>query len=90
MQFAFNNSELIITSLGDNQFEINMTSDYDGTAYVGVYNILGQQMGFKMLPKVGNIYKLKLDMSYAASGIYLLRVGGQTTRTFKTGRIIVK
>ena len=88
--FAINNSELIITSLGNNQFEINMTSDYDGTAYVGIYNILGQQLGFKMVPKVGNIYKLKLDMSYAASGIYLLRVGGQTTRTFKTGRIIVK
>ena len=88
--FAINNSELIITSLGNNQFEINMTSDYDGTAYVVIYNIFGQQLAFKMVPKVGNIYKLKLDMAYAASGIYLLRVGGQTTRTFKTGRIIVK
>ena len=83
-------SELIVISLPNNQFEISLRSDYNGTAYVGIYNLLGQQLGFKTMSKVDNMYRLNLNMSYAASGVYLIRVGGQTTTSFKTGRIIVK
>jgi GEVED domain/CARDB len=83
-------SELIIISLPDNQFEISLRTDYDGTVYTAIYNLLGQQLGFKLIPKVDNIYRLNLNMSHTASGVYLLKVGGQTATSFKTARIIVK
>ena len=78
-------------SLPNNQFELNLTTDFDGGVYAGVYNILGQELGFnKKLPKEGNTYKLNLDMSNVTSGVYLIKVGGQTTTSSKTARIIVK
>ncbi len=83
-------SELIIISLPNNRFEILLQSDYDGTVYTAIYNLLGQQLGFKLIPKVDNTYRLNLNMSHTASGVYLIKVGGQTTTSFKTARIIVK
>ena len=77
--------------LPNNQFELNLTTDFDGGVFAGVYNILGQELGFnKKLPKEGNTYKLNLDMSHVSSGVYLIKVGGQTTTSYKTTRIIVK
>jgi len=31
-----------------------------------------------------------LNLSSAATGVYLVRVGGQNTTTYKTGRVMVK
>ncbi len=88
--FEISNSELIITNQDNNHFEITLVSDYDGKTYMAVYNMLGQQLGFKLIPKVGNSYTMNLNMSHANSGVYLVKVGGQDTSSFKTGRIIVK
>jgi len=87
---TISDSELIVTSLPENQFEISLLSDYDGLVYVGVYNLIGQQIGFKLVPKVNNMYRLNLNMSNTASGVYLLRVGGQSAQTYKSARIIVR
>ncbi|MBZ0328315.1 MAG: hypothetical protein K8F54_11960 [Altibacter sp.] len=87
---AIRNSELIIVTIGDNLFELTFNSDYDGTAYAGVYNMLGQQLGVKLLEKDGSSFKVQLNMSAAASGVYLVRVGGTSTTAYQTGRIIVK
>ena len=43
-----------------------------------------------MLDKMGDSFKAKLDMGEVASGVYLVRIGGQNTKSFKTARIIVK
>jgi len=84
-------SELIIISLPNNQFELSLRTDFDGGVYAGVYNILGQELGFdKKLLKEGNAYRLNIDMSHAASGVYLIKVGGSSTTSYKTARIIVK
>ncbi len=88
--YAINNSELVITTIGENLFEVSLISDYDGRVYAGVYNMLGQQLGVKLLDKDEDSFKVRLNMSEAASGVYLLKIGGQTTKSFKTGRIIVK
>ena len=88
--FEINNSDLIITSQDNNHFEITLVSDYDGKTYMAIYNMLGQQLGFKLIPKVGNSYTMNLNMSHANSGVYLIKVGGQDTSSFKTGRIIVE
>jgi subtilisin-like proprotein convertase family protein len=87
---TISNSELVVTSLPDNQFEISLLSDYDGLVYVGVYNLIGQQIGFKLVPRVNDKFRLNLNMSNAASGVYLLRVGGQSSQTYKSARIIVQ
>ena len=88
--FQVRNGELIITTQDSRQFEVMLTTAYDGPAYLAVYNMLGQQLRVKMIDKVGEAYRAKLDMGRAASGVYLVRVGGRDTKSFKTGRIIVK
>lgn len=85
------NSELRVVSLPNNQFEISLISDYDSGVFMGVYNVLGQELGFnKAVPKVDGSFRLNLDMSKSASGMYLIRMGGQQTTSYKTARIIVK
>ena len=84
------NSELIITSQENNNFEVTLNTNYEGKVYVAIYNMLGQQLGFKFAQNENGTYKMNLNLSSAATGVYLVRVGGQNTTTYKTGRVIVK
>ena len=52
--------------------------------------MLGQQLGFKLAQNDGGTYRMNLNLSNAAAGVYLVKVGGQNTTTYKTGRVIVK
>ena len=61
-----------------------------GKVYVAIYNMLGQQLGFKLAQNDGGIYRMNLNLSSAAAGVYVVKVGGQNTTTYKTGRVIVK
>ena len=89
--YEINNSEIIITTLADNQFEAILKTDFDGELFLAVYNSLGQRVGFsKRVPRQGNAYKITIDMSNMSQGVYFVRMGGQTTTAYKTGRIIVK
>lgn len=88
--YSIKNSDLIITSLDKNEFEITFTTVYSGDLYIAVYNVLGQQVKIKMLNKNGGSYKAKLNMDNAASGVYILKLGGTNTTAYKTGRVIVK
>jgi hypothetical protein len=84
-------SDLVVVSLPNNQFEVTLTTAYDGKSYAAVYNLLGQQLKFKTLSKTSeNAYIINLDMSQAASGVYLIKLSGGDLKTFKTARIIVK
>jgi hypothetical protein len=84
------NGELLITSTDNKHFEVTLVSDYDGMGYISVFNLLGQELGIKPIGKVDGAYHLKLDMSFAASGVYIVKAGGETTTAVKTARIIVK
>jgi hypothetical protein len=85
------NAEMIITSKPNNQFEVLLNTSFDGGVFLGIYNALGQEVGFeKKVPRIGDSFQINLDMSKMSSGVYLIKIGGQTTTTFKTGRIIVK
>lgn len=88
--FAIRNGELIITSTDNKHFDISLVSDYDGMGYISIYNMLGQELGIKPVGKVDGAYHLKLDMSSASSGVYIIKAGGQTTTAVQTARIIVK
>ncbi|WP_410005484.1 GEVED domain-containing protein [Aequorivita nionensis] len=88
--FSVRNGNLIITTEGNKQYEVSLTTAYEGATYLAIYNILGQQLKVKMINKLGDSYKARLDMSEAASGVYIVKVGGTNTKSFKTGRIIVE
>ncbi|MEZ4857934.1 MAG: GEVED domain-containing protein [Flavobacteriaceae bacterium] len=89
--FIINNSNLLVVSNDNNQFEVIFETTYDEGVFLGVYNVLGQEIGFnKSIPKIDGAYRLNLDMSNLSSGVYIIRVGGQATTTYKTARIIVK
>ena len=87
----FSESDLIVLSQPENQFEITLTTNYEGMAYFALYNVLGQQLKFKNIQKSSaNSYIIKLDMAQAASGVYLVKLSGVDLKTYKTARIIVK
>jgi hypothetical protein len=89
--YEINNSEMIITTLGDNQFEAILKTEFDGELFLAIYNSLGQRVGFsKRVPKEGNLFKLTIDMSNMSQGVYFVRMAGQATTAYKTGRIIVR
>ena len=88
--FTIRNSELIITTKDNDQFEVDFRTKYDGPTYLAVFNMLGQQLRIKMLDKSGDSYKANLNMSALSSGVYLIRVGSPNATAYKTGRIIVR
>jgi hypothetical protein len=88
---AISNSELNVITLPNNQFEVALVTEFDGGVYMAVFNLLGQQVGFnKRVPQIDGAFRVNLDMSAMSSGVYLIRMGGQATTSYKTARIIVK
>ncbi|MGB1450944.1 MAG: GEVED domain-containing protein, partial [Marinirhabdus sp.] len=88
---AILDSDLIVTTLPNNKFEITLNTAYEGEAYAALYNMLGQQLKFKDLVKFSSsVYKIELDMAAAAAGVYIIKVGGLDTKTTKSARIIVQ
>ena len=78
--YEINNSEMIITTLGDKQFDAILNTEFDGELFLALYNSLGQRVGFsKRVPRQGNTYKITIDMSNMSQGVYFVRMGGQTT-----------
>ena len=77
-------------SLPNNQFDISLVTSFDEIASISIYNMLGQKLAFNNLEKQGDRYNYQLDMSYATAGIYLIKMGDQASKTYKTARIIVK
>ncbi len=87
---SISEAELIVLDRGDNQFEISLVTSFDGTASIGVFNLLGQQLAFNNLAKHGDSYIYNLDMSYASAGVYLIKIGDQKSNAYKTAKIIVR
>ncbi len=85
----FDENGLTVLTLDNNNFDVSLkTNNYSGDLNLSVYNTLGQRLLFKKLQNEGNLYNYKLDMSYVAQGVYLVRVGNKKDGRVK--RIIVK
>jgi len=84
------NSELIIVSKGNKLFDVLLpTTSITDRLNITVHNMLGQKLLSNVLKNEdGTGYKYELDMSYAASGVYLVRIGDKKFGSVK--RIIVK
>ncbi|MGM0931975.1 MAG: GEVED domain-containing protein [Bacteroidota bacterium] len=81
-------AEFVILSKDQKHFKAILETTYDQPLRISVYNILGQQMIENQIMSDGNAYVYEFDMSYAARGVYLVRVG--TRKVGKVKRIIVK
>ena len=83
-------SQFKIYSADNDNFTIKLTTDYSDLITFTVYDINGKIVVFNNIEKTtGASYIYDLNMSYAASGVYLIKMGNSTVG-YKTGRIIVK
>ncbi|MGW1454610.1 GEVED domain-containing protein [Salegentibacter agarivorans] len=86
--FILNEAELVVVSEENKQFRVIMETDYEETLRITVHNILGQKMLENQVENNGTGYVYELDMSYAARGVYLVRMG--TREVGKVKRFIVE
>ena len=89
-QAAISNADLIVTSGQNNQFDIALVTSYEDRAAIGVYNVLGQLLAFNYIEKEGDRFNYQLDMSYAPSGVYIIKMGDLFSNIYQTAKIIVK
>ncbi len=83
-------SQLLVVTKPNKQFEISLVTPFDGVASIRIYNQLGQTLAFNNIEKEGDRYVYNLDMSYASAGVYFVQMGDQSSRAYQTAKIIVK
>lgn len=84
-----NDAELILLNRGKNKYEVNLaTTAVSETLVLTVTNMLGQTLLSRNLESNGQGYFYDLDMSYAASGVYIVRLGNRTSGNSK--RLVVE
>lgn len=83
------NSEMIVKSFANNQFEISLQSNkVSGDLIINIHNVLGQKLVENRVKKINDLYFYSLDMSFAEPGAYIIRLGN--SKYGKVKRIIVK
>ena len=84
-----NESQFIIYSPDNDNFTVKLTTEYSDLITFTVYDVNGKIVVFNNIEKTdSSSYIYDLDMSYAASGVYLVKMGNSTIG-YKTARIIV-
>lgn len=82
-------SDLIVKSLGENQFNISLTTDiFNENILFQVYDSIGKEIVYHRISKEDGVYAYPLDMSYMASGVYIIRLSDKNVGMVK--RIIVE
>jgi hypothetical protein len=88
-EFDLNSSAFTIITLPNNQFKITLKTPFNDLLEFNVYDITGQQIVFNNIEKSSTqSYTYDLNMSYASSGIYIIKMG--TRNKYQIGKIIVK
>ena len=82
-------SEFRIISQDNNQFNVSLSTLYNEDISFSVYNVSGQVIVFNNISKNSDKYLYDLDMSYAAAGVYLVKMGNSSIG-YRVGKIIVK
>ena len=83
-------AEFTVLTSPNNQFDITLTTEFDGVASIAIFNVLGQMVAYNNLEKQGDRFEYHLDMSYADAGVYFIRMGDNSSKTYKSAKIIVK
>lgn len=87
---AIQDGGLVVSTLENNRFDVDLTTTFDGPMFIAVYNMLGQQLKYKQISRRNNGHGIVLDMNAMPTGVYILRLGSRNPQGFKTARIIVK
>ena len=83
------NSEMLIKSLANNQFDISLQNNkIDEDLIINVHNILGQKLVQNRVKNINGVYNYHLDMSFAKKGAYIIRLGN--SQYGKVERIVVE
>jgi len=89
--YVFSAAELLVRESDNDQFDIELRTQYQGPLYFALYNVLGQQLKFKNLAQSGpDLYQIKLDMAQAASGVYIVKLSGPELKTYQSAKLIVR
>ncbi|MFZ6052030.1 GEVED domain-containing protein [Halocola ammonii] len=81
--------KLVVETNGNDQYTVVFTTEkVDEPLQISVHNVMGQQVVQNWVEKNGNEYTYTLDMSYAAAGAYLIRLGNE--KGGKVTRIVVE
>lgn len=85
-----NNGDLIIVNEGNDMFNVSLpTTEIQDPLVLSVTNMLGQKVFYYSLSnETGTGYNYRLNMSYMASGVYLVRLGNSNYASVK--RIVVE
>src|SRR5690606_24473104 len=86
--FLLNDADLVISNQGNGIFRIYLETTFDMPLRISVHNLLGQKLLENQVETNGNGYLYEIDMSYAATGVYLLRIG--TREVGRVKRFIVE
>ena len=81
-------NELIVTNTGNNQFLATFSANHlNEDLIISVHNIQGHRLIHNRVENTNGLYSFDFDMSYAAKGIYLVRLGSE--KFGKVKRIVV-
>ncbi|TCP23546.1 putative secreted protein (Por secretion system target) [Tenacibaculum skagerrakense] len=86
--YILENSEIKLFTQANNHFKIELKTDYQEMINFRVFDILGKQIVFNNISKKGDRYEYALDMSYAAPGVYVVKMGSFTK--YKSVKLVVK
>ncbi|WBL25439.1 GEVED domain-containing protein [Zunongwangia sp. HGR-M22] len=86
--FILNEAELIVLNENNGKYRVVLETSYKEPLRITVHNVLGQKMLENKVENTEDGYVYDLDMSYAARGVYLVRIG--TRKVGKVKRFIVK
>jgi len=80
---------LEIRYLLNNQFEVifNNTTSFQERLPITIYNTLGQALAYYTVENNGFGYSRVIDMSYAAAGIYFIKIGDNSLN--KVAKVVV-
>ncbi|HSM63116.1 MAG TPA: T9SS type A sorting domain-containing protein, partial [Gillisia sp.] len=73
--FLLNEANLEIAEQEDGIFNVFLETQFEDPLRITIHNLLGQKMIENQVQNNGQGYFYEFDMSYAASGVYLLRIG---------------
>lgn len=73
--FLLNEARLEIARQKNGIYSVYLETTFDQPLRITIHNILGQKMIENQVNHDGEGYLYEFDMSYAASGVYLLRIG---------------
>ena len=85
-----NTTNMFVYSIDNENFTIKLITEYNDLISFTVYDINGKIIVFNNIEKTNNnSYIYQLDMSYASSGVYLVKLGNSSIG-YKYKRLIVK